>query len=147
MNNLDLLQTIAIVVSILMGAWQVRSHTKQLRYDQLTKRMEDFNEMNMIGFTNPDFYPELSEPYDGNTAKSKRAFWMIGYIHNKFWQAYRHHRLFKAQTAEEWNGNAQALVFWFRTPFGRGWWEAHTANPPEPGLYADFEADINSRLD
>jgi hypothetical protein len=63
MNTIDILQTVAIVITILIGIWQVRAHTAQLRLEHSHKLIEGFNELMMIGFNHPERFDELSNPY------------------------------------------------------------------------------------
>ncbi len=64
MNTIDLLQTAAIVGSILISIWQVRAHTAQLKLDNTNALYDGFNELNMLGIDHPGLFEELNAPYD-----------------------------------------------------------------------------------
>lgn len=78
MNSLDLLQTVAIILSILLSVWQVRAHTAQIRSSQLQSFTDGFNELYLLGFGDPGYYEELSKEYEPKTGPTERPFYFLG---------------------------------------------------------------------
>lgn len=126
MNAIDFLQTIAIVFSILMGVWQIRSQTLESRLSRNNKLYEDFNEINLLGFSNPNMMREFEEPYDPKTAKFTQAFWLMGYIHTKMDQIFEQYHKFGTLSKADWETLSPVYLFWLQTKFGRGWWDSRS---------------------
>jgi hypothetical protein len=145
MSVLDLLQTVAIVFSILLGVWQVRAHMKQLRLDQMHKFYDGFNEFNMIGFNHTDYFAELNEPYNPETATSQRTYWLMGYIYTKFEQTFIQYYEYGTLSKEAWEGVAPMMLLWLRTKFGRGWWDTNIVGGAQSGE-DEFVNYMNSLL-
>jgi len=121
-NALDLLQTVAIISSILLGVWQVRAHTAQLRSSQLQSYTDGFNELNLLGFGTLDHYNELSKEYDPKTGPTERPFYFLGLAVSNFHNAYLQYKEYGSMTKEFWESQAPFLFLYLDTPYGRGWW-------------------------
>ena len=122
MNAIDLLQTVAIISSILLSVWQVRAHTAQIRSAQLQSFSDGFNELNLLGFENPDFYKELSKEFSSNTMATERSYYLLGLVMTKFENAYLQYKGYGTMTKEYWESQAPAILPYLDTPYGRGWW-------------------------
>ena len=123
MNTIDILQTAAIVTTILIGVWQVRAHTAQLRLEHNLKLTESFNELLMIGFNHPELFDDLSNQYIVDKDKSDRKYWFMGYVSNKFENAFKQYRDYGALSKKTWEEFAPLILVWYQTRYGRGYWE------------------------
>ena len=126
MNSIDLFQTVGIVGSILLGMWQIRAHTAQLRLDHSQKLTESFNELIMVGFNHPELFGELGNPYNSEEGKSDRKWWLLAYMSNKFENAYKQYRDYGALSRKTWEEFGPLILVWLKTPYGIGFWEEMT---------------------
>ena len=126
MNVIDLMQTIAIVSSILLSVWQVRAHTAQIRSAQLQTFADGFNELNLLGFGDPGYFNELSKEYDPKLGPTERPYYFLGLAITKFENAFLQYREYGTMTKEYWESQAPILLLYLDTPYGRGWWNNGT---------------------
>ncbi len=47
----------------------------------------------------------------------------MGFISNKFEQAFLQYERYGTLSKEDWEGFAPLLLLWLKTPYGRGWWD------------------------
>lgn len=145
MNTIDILQTVGIVGSILLGIWQVRAHTAQLRLEHSHKLTEGFNELIMVGFNHPEIFDELSKPYKHKKVVRDRAWWLLAYMSNKFERAFHQYRDYGALSKKTWEEFAPLILIWLQTTYGTGFWEKMTDDFSHT-VDKEYIAYINSLL-
>jgi len=123
MNALDLLQTVAIISSILLGAWQVRAHTAQIRSAQFQSFTSSFNELNLLGFSDPGYFQELSNNFDPKTGPTERPYYFLGLAISKFEDVFEQYKIFGTISKEIWEAQAPLLLLYLDIPDGRRWWD------------------------
>jgi hypothetical protein len=150
MKWIDIIQTIGIIVSILIGAasslmvfWQIKVQTKQIKSSANSRLATQVDEINRLLFEYPDVFQRLEESYpvdDLGSTHDQRHFLMY-LILNNFEQAFLQHKHYGYIDNMRWRFWPRIMTEILNKPYFSGHWQRVHKQYPE-----DFQKFIEEMM-
>ena len=124
----DWIQSLAIVVSILIAAWQLREQSRHSRAAADMALIAKFDEVNKILIEYPETWARLQDEYDGesNDPTLGRLDTVVFMTFNTLELARRHYRKYQLISEKEWPAWEVSVDMWLSKRFVRGWWRTNS---------------------
>jgi hypothetical protein len=133
MQWIDIIQTIGIISSILIGAitsllvyWQIKAQTKQIKSSTDAMIAAQVDEINRLLFEHPEVFPALEEPYPvAGLREGDRRYHLMHLILNNFEQVFLQHKHYGYIDSTRWDSwNTRIITAIMKKPYAVGHWEA-----------------------
>lgn len=132
MQQTDIIQTISIIFSILLGAtsiWlvsrQIRIQTKQIKSSVISVITTQVDEINRLLFEYPEVYPDLDKPYlEDLGEKGDRRHHLMHLILNHFEHVFHQHNQFGYIDSSHWKAWRRMMAEIMKKSYANGHWKA-----------------------
>lgn len=123
---IDIVQSIAIIASLIVSIWQMRALNNQLRAATDAALSEKLDSVNRLLFENADLFKDLESDFITVSASQQntRLEFLVAMLFNTFEQAFVQHKKYGYLDREDWMPWKQMLAGYLQKPYINTWWSS-----------------------